>query len=97
MKACFKCHFIIEAEKISYRDECPFCKADLHVCLNCVFHDSSKHNSCIEPSADFVREKDRANYCEYFKFVESRKGKEEKGGREEAERLWKTIFKKDIK
>lgn len=94
MKRCFKCHSTIDLEEISFRDECPYCKTDLHVCLNCKFYNSSKHNSCDEPNADFVREKDRANYCEYFKFAESKGEGEKKAGREEAERLWKTIFKK---
>lgn len=95
MKVCFKCHKEIELERISFRDECPFCGADLHVCLNCVFYDNSKYNACKEPQTDFVREKDKANYCEYFKFISSGEDKEKRKGREEAERLWKTIFKKD--
>ncbi|MCX7965680.1 MAG: hypothetical protein N2596_03535 [Syntrophorhabdaceae bacterium] len=49
---------------------------------------------CSEPQADFVKDKDRANYCEYFKFIESEEIGKEKKGREEAEKLWRTIFKK---
>lgn len=97
MKICFKCNNLLNVEVISFRDECPFCGADLHVCLNCKYYDTSKHNSCSEPQADYVREKDRANYCEYFKFLESNEKKERKSPREEAEKIWKTIFKKDGK
>ncbi|HOV90613.1 MAG TPA: hypothetical protein PKW07_07860 [Syntrophorhabdaceae bacterium] len=91
MKFCHRCKARIDIEEISFREECPSCKSDLHVCLNCVFYDTTKHNACREPQADHVREKDRANYCEYFRFTESF---HKKSGREEAERLWKELFKK---
>ena len=92
MKICYRCKTIIDMDGIGVRSECPSCGVDLHVCLNCIFYDNAKHNACREPQADFVREKDRANYCEYFKFVEST-GENKKSRREEAERLWSTIFK----
>ena len=47
----------IEMDEITYRSECPYCGTDLHVCFNCAFYDSTKHNSCGEMQADFVREK----------------------------------------
>ena len=78
------------AESISFRDECLQCRTDLHVCLNCIFYDEGKANRCREPQADYVKERDRANYCEYFRFRD--KG-EKKSGKEEAARLWKDIFK----
>lgn len=52
--------------KIGFRDECMHCRNDLHVCKNCEFYDPKAYNECREPSADVVREKDRANYCDYF-------------------------------
>lgn len=48
------------------RDECTNCRADVHVCRNCKHYDRSAYNECREPSADVVREKDRANFCDYF-------------------------------
>jgi hypothetical protein len=32
-----------------------------------VFHDPSCDNQCREPQADRVLEKERANFCDYFK------------------------------
>ena len=90
MKICFKCRTPVTAESISFRDECLQCRTDLHVCLNCIFYDEGKANRCREPQADYVKERDRANYCEYFRFRD--KG-EKKSGKEEAARLWKDIFK----
>ena len=36
------------------------------MCLNCRFHDPNAYNECRESSAERVRERDRANRCEYF-------------------------------
>lgn len=51
---------------LGFRAECS-CGEDLHVCNNCEFHDPKVYNECRETSADVVREKTRANYCEFFK------------------------------
>ena len=52
--------------KIGLREECSHCGADAHVCKNCQFYDPNSYNECREPSADRVKEKDRANFCDYF-------------------------------
>ncbi len=33
---------------------------------NCRFFDPGKNNQCSETQADYVREKDKANFCDYF-------------------------------
>ncbi len=45
---------------------CPQCGSDLHCCLNCRFYDPAKHNQCAEPQAEWVRDKESANSCDYF-------------------------------
>lgn len=52
--------------KVARADECPHCKADLHCCRNCRFFDPGKNNQCSEPTAEYVRDKTRANFCDYF-------------------------------
>lgn len=52
--------------KIARADECPHCQRDLHCCKNCRFFDPGKSKQCRESQADYVREKDRANFCDYF-------------------------------
>ena len=52
---------------IGRKDECFSCKSDLHCCKNCAFYDPKSYNECKEPTADVVKEKDRANFCDYFK------------------------------
>ncbi len=91
MKTCFKCGTTVELE-VSRRDECPKCGSDLRVCLNCNFYAESRANACTEPQAEPVKEKDRANYCDFFRFKESTSQK--KPGKAEAEKLWNDLFKK---
>ncbi|NLW35096.1 MAG: hypothetical protein GXY80_06385 [Syntrophorhabdus aromaticivorans] len=91
MKKCFKCATPLICETVSRRDECPSCGSDVRVCLNCAFYDEGKANKCRETQAELVKEKDRANYCDYFRFREEGR---KKSGKEEADRLWKELFKK---
>ena len=51
-------------------DGCTFCHSDLKVCLNCRFFDPSVSNQCREPQADYVLDKDKANFCEFFQYRE---------------------------
>lgn len=91
MKKCYKCGNPVSLEFISRRDECRSCGSDLRVCLNCSFFDESKANRCKEPQAEWVKEKDRANYCDYFRF---RDNVQKMSGKEEAEKIWGELFKK---
>ncbi len=71
MKRCHACKKELSlGREIGRRDECPFCSADLHCCRNCAFYDRSAPKQCREPLAELVREKDKANYCDYFRFAE---------------------------
>jgi len=66
---CWKCGERIEyptGSRVGRRDACPKCDADLHSCRNCQFYDRSKNNQCSEPQAEWVRDKEAANLCDYF-------------------------------
>ncbi len=72
MKICHACKRTLEIGKdIGRRDECPFCSADLHCCLNCRFYDRTAPKQCKEPMAELVKEKEKSNFCDYFVFAES--------------------------
>lgn len=71
---CFNCEKKLDLlQGFSRREECPHCHADVHSCKNCTFYDINSYNECREPSADVVKEKDRANYCDYFKISDDMK------------------------
>ena len=66
---CWKCGTeiqLVASTRVLKNDSCPSCDRDLHVCRNCRFHDPSAHNQCIETQAEWVRDKEKANYCDYF-------------------------------
>jgi hypothetical protein len=72
MKRCYRCGKVVETERTVGRTEpCPHCDADLHCCLNCTFYDKVAHHECREPQAEPVKDKEKGNFCDYFRFKES--------------------------
>ena len=66
---CWKCSEKIEypsGNRVGKRDRCSKCGSDLHCCKNCHFYDPGKHNQCAETQAEWVRDKEAANYCDYL-------------------------------
>ena len=66
---CWKCGASLAALSLPLRrlEECKACHAELHVCRMCVDYDTSVAKSCREPIAEEVKDKERANFCDYFK------------------------------
>ena len=57
-----------EGTSIGRSDRCVFCNADLRVCKACKFFDMNSYNECKEPVAERVVEKEKGNFCDYYKF-----------------------------
>jgi hypothetical protein len=51
---CWKCGAALAALSLPLmrRDECPACRAELHVCRMCRDYDTSKAKHCREPTAE---------------------------------------------
>ncbi len=66
---CWKCGAALAALTLplSRRDECPRCRAELHVCRMCVEYDVHVAKHCREPTAEEVSNKTGANFCDFFK------------------------------
>jgi hypothetical protein len=67
--ACHSCGATVPlefGEKVSRREECPGCDADLHCCRNCRFFDPGRNNQCAEPQSERVVDKAQSNFCDYF-------------------------------
>ena len=47
--------------------ECPACRAYQHVCRMCVHFAPGIPKQCAEQDAEEVKEKERPNFCDYFK------------------------------
>ena len=68
---CAYCSKEITETKIHIRDECPACGRDLHICLNCEFYDINAYRQCCETIREPVQNKDKANYCDFFRASKS--------------------------
>lgn len=66
---CWKCGTKLKNLLLPFSryEECSTCKADLHVCLSCRNYDPLINDACREDRAEFVLDKDKANFCDYFK------------------------------
>lgn len=62
-------------------DSCPSCLADIRCCKMCLHFDAKSYNECRESMADRVQDKEKANFCDYFKigssFVDADKQRQE--------------------
>jgi len=64
---CHHCGFEIKVDhRICRQETCPKCGSYLHCCLNCRFYDPASYHQCRETQAEWVSEKDSANFCDYF-------------------------------
>ena len=66
---CWKCGGSLKALELPYsrRDECPHCHAELHVCRLCKHYAPRLTSLCNHDYTDPPRDRDRANFCDYFK------------------------------
>jgi hypothetical protein len=72
MKVCHHCGGEVHLSSALQRtDSCTVCLSDLKCCLNCRFFDPSSNNQCREPQAEWCPDKEKANFCEFFEFLET--------------------------
>lgn len=66
---CWKCGASLDDLSLPLRrlDECRQCHAELHVCKMCEWYSISVAKHCRETVAEEVKDKERANFCDYFK------------------------------
>ncbi len=68
--SCFKCQeelMLSKGSALGRHEECPKCFANLRCCNMCQFFDKTAYNECREPMANRIIEKEKANFCDYFK------------------------------
>lgn len=70
---CFKCKNKLDLpnRKIGFKDMCPFCETDLHICKNCKYYIVGKPNDCLVPNTEYVSDREKYNFCEDFSFKEN--------------------------
>jgi len=66
---CWRCGASLAGLRlpIGRSEECPSCHSQLHVCRLCKAYDRARPKQCREEDAEDVRDKERANFCDWFK------------------------------
>lgn len=64
---CWSCSKTLAELDYGRGDVCPGCRRDTRVCKNCGYYDTRYDNSCKETQADRVVDKEKSNFCDYFK------------------------------
>jgi hypothetical protein len=64
---CYQCSGDLSDNAFGRSERCPACGADTRCCRNCAFEEPSYRSECRETQAEPVRDRERANYCDYFR------------------------------
>jgi hypothetical protein len=95
MRACHVCGKGVEGSgRIGREDVCSHCRADLHCCLNCRFFDEYAQNKCRESSAEWVSDREKNNFCDYFSFRDSAEAGRREKERQDARAKLEALFKR---
>ncbi len=94
MSVCYFCGNSLEPKMRIVRDtSCFQCGRDLHACVQCRHYDPTAHNKCREPQAEWVTERERRNFCDYFSLNPAGKGgvtnERAQGARSKLDQLFK--------
>lgn len=89
--ACYFCGTKIEGPV--YRSAvCPQCGRDVKICLNCAFYSPGSHWDCHETIPEPVKDKERANFCDYFRLGSNFKGAQSGPGSGEQRKAFENLF-----
>ncbi len=64
---CWSCGIELTALDYGRSDRCRQCGRDTKVCKGCQHYDPASHNECRESQAERVLDKERSNFCDYFR------------------------------
>ncbi len=64
---CWSCGAVLSPIEYGRQDSCSKCGRDTKTCKGCEFYDPNAHNECHESQAERVVDKERANFCDYFR------------------------------
>jgi len=63
---CWHCGHQLSSVDYGRETTCQGCGKDTRTCRNCRHYATARPNECLEPMAERVLVKDRANFCEFF-------------------------------
>ncbi len=67
--SCWSCSINISdlPQPLGRQATCPRCSSWLRCCRMCSFYSKDAPNQCQEPSAELVKDKTVANFCDFFR------------------------------
>ena len=63
---CWNCGRELTAADLGRETLCTGCGKPTRCCRNCRFYQPGRPNDCVEPMAEPVHDKEKANFCEHF-------------------------------
>jgi hypothetical protein len=63
---CWHCGAALTAADYGRENACLSCGRATRCCRNCRFYERGRPNDCVEPMAEEIVDKVRANFCELF-------------------------------
>ncbi len=92
---CYHCGTTIQFDPPLARSAvCEKCSSYLHCCRNCRFYDPLAPNECREPQAELVRDKEMANFCDFFEPASAEAARPPEDRAAEARRKLEELFGK---
>lgn len=94
MKQCHKCRkeWTSVKKQPGVKEVCEGCNAYLHCCMNCRFHDKSKHNECAIPTTEWVGDRQGCNFCDEFEFADAKLETGRHEQKEKAQSAFRGLF-----
>jgi hypothetical protein len=93
---CWSCKSGIEiGQKVTRQDLCPSCSNPIRCCFNCKHYSKEAFHQCEESAvAEWVRYKEKANFCEYYfpRFPQPIKKVEKPQNPEDRKKAWDQLF-----
>lgn len=90
---CWNCGEKLTAHDYHREARCSGCSKATHSCRNCRFYEPGRSNDCTEPVAEFVADKERANFCDYFQPGTNFSGQDDQASAEDLLSAAEDLFK----
>lgn len=95
MPKCHSCGTELRLESdYGRQDTCDKCGRPTRCCMNCVHYDPKRYNECSEPVADRMVDKEKGNFCDYFKPGNSASAGAAQSAADAAKKAAEALFKK---
>lgn len=90
MAKCPYCGSQVSA--VYYSTTCPSCSKSLHSCRCCRYYSPSSHYGCRENVDELVQDKERSNFCDYFRLREDSISLTSEEQKNKARELFDSLF-----